>query len=73
LNKDEVKFPLGKEISMEKNTNSNISHKVGDAIEKAGDKISDMGAPKAGNKVYNTGDKLEHSQDQKVNNNKGTL
>lgn len=39
------------------------AHKVGDAIEKAGDKLQEMGATKAGAKVREAGDKLEHSQD----------
>lgn len=46
---------------MDKNTN--LSRKVGDVIERVGQKISDAGAPAAGTKVYNTGDKIEHSQD----------
>ncbi|MEZ0393401.1 MAG: hypothetical protein ACAH59_14370 [Pseudobdellovibrionaceae bacterium] len=47
------------------NTNKNFTHKVGDAIEKAGEKVSDMGAPKVGNRITNAGDKIEHSQDEK--------
>jgi hypothetical protein len=38
----------------------NISRKVGDAIEKVGQKISNTGAKDLGDKVFNAGDKLEH-------------
>lgn len=42
-----------------------ISHKVGDAIERVGEKVSEMGAPKAGQKIYNTGNKIEHSSEKR--------
>lgn len=42
-----------------------ITRKVGDTIERAGQKISNTGADKLGNKVFETGDKVEHSQDHK--------
>ena len=57
-----------------KNTNSmpsqstgktSIAHKVGDAIERVGEKLQQMGATKAGKAVYRAGDKIEHSQDKK--------
>lgn len=41
------------------------THKVGDAIERVGEKVKDMGAEKLGQKIYNTGNKIEHSKDQK--------
>ncbi|WII71295.1 hypothetical protein QJS83_12565 [Bdellovibrio sp. 22V] len=36
-----------------------FSDKVGESLEKAGKKISDMGAEKAGQKVHDLGDKME--------------
>ncbi len=57
---------------MENKNNSKVSHKVGDAIEKVGQKISDMGAPKVGNSIYNSGDKIEHSSDQHKTTNTST-
>lgn len=42
-----------------------VSHKVGDAIERAGQKISNAGAEKVGNAIYNAGDKIEHMNDNK--------
>lgn len=43
-----------------------VTHKVGDAIERAGEKLKDAGAEKLGNAVYRTGNKIEHSQDEKL-------
>ena len=42
-----------------------FTHKVGDAVERLGEKVSDAGAEKAGAKIYKTGNKIEHSQDHK--------
>ena len=42
-----------------------LSKKVGDKIERAGQKISDAGATKVGNFISRIGDKLEHSSDPK--------
>lgn len=36
-----------------------FSEKAGNALEKAGHKISDAGAPKIGQKIHDLGDKLE--------------
>jgi len=35
--------------------------KVGDAVERAGHKISDAGMPKTGQKIHDLGDKIERS------------
>lgn len=43
--------------------NKSFTHKVGDAVERAGEKISDAGAPRTGSKVREWGDKIEHSRD----------
>ena len=42
-----------------------ISHKVGDAVERFGEKLKDMGAEKIGSAVYKAGNKLEHSEELK--------
>lgn len=42
-----------------------IKHKLGDAIERVGQKLTDVGASKIGKAVYNAGNKLEHSDDEK--------
>ena len=42
-----------------------VSHKLGDAVERVGEKLKDLGATKVGSKVYNAGNKLEHSKDVK--------
>ncbi len=44
---------------------SSFTHKVGDAIERVGEKLQEMGATKAGKAVYRAGNKIEHSQDKK--------
>lgn len=44
---------------------SSITHKVGDAVERVGEKLKDLGAKKVGTAVYNAGNKLEHSKDVK--------
>ena len=43
--------------------NKPLSKKVGDKIERAGQKISDAGAHKIGAFISKVGDKLEHSSD----------
>ena len=40
-----------------------VKHKLGDAIERVGEKLTDMGASKIGKAVYNSGNKIEHSDD----------
>lgn len=45
--------------------NTPLSKKVGDKIERAGQKISNAGATKVGNFISRMGDKLEHSSDPK--------
>ncbi|CAN5690308.1 hypothetical protein BH10BDE1_BH10BDE1_01230 [soil metagenome] len=42
-----------------------ISHKVGDAVERVGEKLKDVGAEKLGNSVYQAGNKLEHKDERK--------
>lgn len=42
-----------------------LLHKAGDAIERVGEKLKDMGAEKLGQAVYRAGNKLEHSDDAK--------
>jgi hypothetical protein len=39
------------------------AHAVGDAIEKAGRKLQEKGSVKAGQKLENVGDSIEHSAD----------
>ncbi|BEV68158.1 hypothetical protein AB1A81_07995 [Bdellovibrio bacteriovorus] len=41
-----------------------LSHKVGDKIEKVGQKISEK-APKTGKAIHDLGDKIEHMNDNK--------
>lgn len=50
------------------NNKKGFVRKTGDAVERAGEKIADAGAEKLGRKVYDAGDKIEHSQDKKVPN-----
>ncbi len=38
-----------------------IAQKVGDVVERVGEKLKDMGAEKLGSAVYNAGNKLEHA------------
>jgi hypothetical protein len=40
-----------------------LSKRVGDKLERAGEKISNSGAPKVGSFISKIGDKLEHSSD----------
>lgn len=44
---------------MENKDQKNIQDRIGGAIEKAGHKISDAGAPGLGQKIHDMGDKLE--------------
>ena len=42
-----------------------LGHKIGDAIEHLGEKITNAGAPKVGKVVYDAGNKIEHMGDKK--------
>lgn len=44
---------------------TSFKHKVGDAIERVGEKMQDMGAEKAGKAVYRKGNEIEHADDNK--------
>lgn len=41
-----------------------LRHKVGDVIERAGEKLSEAGAEKLGRAVYRAGNKIEHSGEE---------
>lgn len=51
-----------------KKQNESFSHKVGEQLERVGEKIKNAGADKLGNAIYKAGDKLEHSKDDKKSN-----
>lgn len=40
-----------------------FNKKLGDAIERVGEKVSNAGATRIGGKIYNAGNKLEHKDD----------
>ncbi len=42
-----------------------MSHRLGDSIERVGQKITDKGAPRVGEAVRKVGDKVEHLSDKK--------
>lgn len=42
-----------------------LSHKVGDKIERLGEKVEEKGYKKAGDAIGKFGDKVEHLQDEK--------
>ena len=44
----------------------NLSRKIGDGMEKVGQKISNTGATRVGNAVSEAGDKVEHMNDEKA-------
>lgn len=46
------------------NKKNTLFQKAGDKIERLGEKITDAGAPKVGEAVYNAGDKLEHKEEK---------
>ena len=48
-----------------KNEDKSLTRKVGDKVERAGEKLKDLGADKLGDAVYKTGNKIEHSKDNK--------
>lgn len=54
---------LNKQASKE--DKESMTHKVGDAIERVGEKLQDMGAKKVGQAVYKAGNKIEHSGEDK--------
>ncbi len=55
-----------------KNLNKDsLTKKAGDVLERAGEKLSDIGATKIGKKIYNAGNKLEHKDEIKnINGNR---
>ena len=44
---------------------TSVTSKLGDKVERVGEKLKNMGADKLGGAVYNAGNKLEHSKDSK--------
>jgi len=48
------------------NTKKGFTDKLGEVVEKAGDRIADAGAPGLGKKIHDAGDRLEktHSRSQ---------
>lgn len=51
---------------IKKNNKESFSHKLGDKIERAGEKISNSGAKKIGDAISKTGNKIEHMNDDKT-------
>lgn len=49
----------------QKTNRESLSHKVGDKIERVGEKISEKGAGKLGSTISRAGDKIEHMNDRK--------
>ncbi len=41
-----------------------FAKKVGDALERTGEKVQKAGMPKTGRAIYNAGDKIEHLGDK---------
>lgn len=48
---------------MKTSSKGSFMHTVGDAIERVGEMVTKMGATKLGTKIYNFGNKVEHSRD----------
>lgn len=44
--------------------NSGFTKKAGDALERVGEKLSNIGATKIGKKIYDAGNKLEHKNER---------
>lgn len=42
-----------------------FTHRLGDMIERVGEKIANMGNKKIGKKIYDVGNKIEHTEDRK--------
>lgn len=42
-----------------------LTHKLGDKIERVGEKVTNMGGKKIGKKIYNIGNKIEHRDERK--------
>jgi hypothetical protein len=41
-----------------------LSHKIGDVIERVGDFLTQCGASRLGARVYNAGNRIEHSKER---------
>lgn len=46
---------------MEFNKKSGLKDKLGEAVEKVGNKVSDMGATDLGKRIHDAGDRIEQS------------
>ena len=42
-----------------------FTHKVGEKVERFGEKVSNSGAPKVGKVIYDAGNKIEHMDQSK--------
>lgn len=63
-----AQFEKDKSVDQKKTSSKadeTLSHKAGDAMERIGEKLKDVGAEKLGNAVYKAGNKLEHSSEKK--------
>lgn len=49
-----------------KSDKSSVTHRVGDAVEKFGEKVAEKGFTKTGEAIHKMGDKVEHLQDKKA-------
>lgn len=45
--------------------NESFSHKLGNKVERVGEKITEKGSPGLGKSVRDLGDKIEHSRDNR--------
>lgn len=63
--KPAVKPDVAQNVNDGAKNEESISYKVGDGLERVGEKLKDMGAEKIGSAVYNAGNKMEHSDKAK--------
>lgn len=53
-------------VSSSKSSKGGLAKKVGDKIERVGERLTKAGASKLGRSVYKAGDKIEHLADKKL-------
>ncbi len=62
---DRKKLGQDNETIAQKLHKDDVAHKIGDMIERAGEKVKNAGAEKLGNAIYRAGNKIEHMSDNK--------
>lgn len=65
MNNNQMNNSNRPKVSNTHSKDEGVAHKVGDSLERLGEKVIKAGAPKLGKAIYNAGNKIEHMNDKK--------